>query len=66
MRSGSGGSRVLQRPQHSNPLATPPKRAPPISRNQTAEDVQMHTLGGGFGPYAVSPLGAAYACIEVN
>lgn len=53
-RNASGGHRVLHRAQHSNPLSVPPKPTPPISRNRTAEDVQMHNLGGGFGPYAVS------------
>jgi hypothetical protein len=55
MRSGSGsGPRVLHRPQYSNPAATIPKPGSLPLRNQTAEDVQMHNLGGGFGPYAVS------------
>lgn len=54
MRSGSGsGPRVLQR-QHSNPAARTLKPGSSQLRNKTAEDVQMHNLGGGFGPYAVS------------
>jgi len=55
MRSGSGnGPHVLQRQQQPNALPTPPKPSSGHSRNQTVEDVQMHNLGGGFGPYAVN------------
>ena len=69
-RNGSNGTpRVLHRQQHPNALATPPK---PVSsvRNQTAEDVQMHHLGGGFGPYAVSficnILTPSLVCIQLR
>lgn len=47
---------TVPRVQHhtsSNSVAMQPKPSSPSARNQTAEDVQMHALGGGFGPYAV-------------
>jgi hypothetical protein len=52
MRNGGSAPRI-QHHAHSSSLQVPPKPSTPSVRNQTAEQVQMHALGGGFGPYAV-------------
>lgn len=51
LRNGRTAPRVHHHTQSSS-ISMPPKPSPP-SKNQTAQDVQMHALGGGFGPYAV-------------
>lgn len=52
LRNGRNPPRPHQHTR-SDSVQMQPKPSSPSSRNQTAEDVQMHTIGGGFGPYAV-------------